>query len=154
MAMALTWIVVADSSRARILEIAPRGREIHEVEDFVNPPGRAQGRELQTDADGRYYAKGGAGQPAHAAGPRTDPVEHEIELFAKRLGEFIEKARVDQRFGKLTLVAPPKFLGLLREGLTKEARKLVHKEIPKDLSQLTPAAIHTYVKAAKSARSA
>jgi protein required for attachment to host cells len=150
--MAATWIVVADSSRARILEIPGREREVRELEDFVNPSGRLQARELQADADGRYYAKGGAGQPAHAAEPRTDPVQHEVELFAKRLGEFIEKGRVNQRFGNLCLIAPPKFLGLLRESLGKDARKLVSKEIAKDLSQLDAAAIRAYVGATRRGR--
>lgn len=91
--MGTNWIVVADSSRARILEIARRSREIREIEDLVNPAGRAHNRDLLADAYGRVHAKGGAGQPRHVTPPGTDPVEHEIELFAKRLGEHLLRRR-------------------------------------------------------------
>jgi len=129
-----TWIVVADSSRARIFEVPPSSREIHEVEDFVNPYGRAQARELQTDAHGRAYARSGGDQPTHAMDSRSDPVAHETELFAKRLCEVLDQARVQHRYETLCLVAGPKFLGLLRGNLSKEATKLVTREIDKDLS--------------------
>ena len=137
-----TWIVVADSSRARIFEVPPRSREIHEVEDFVNPYGRAQARELQTDANGRAYARSGGDQPTHAMDPRSDPVAHETELFAKRLCQVLDQARAQHRYETLCLVAAPKFLGLLRGNLSKEAAKLVTREIDKDLSADDAASIY------------
>jgi hypothetical protein len=81
--METTWIVVADSSRARILEIARRSREIREIEDLVNPAGRAHNRDLLVDAYGRVHAKGGAGQPGHVTPPGTEPVEHEVETVCE-----------------------------------------------------------------------
>jgi protein required for attachment to host cells len=142
-----TWVVVADASRARILEIPRRRRrELRELQDFVNPAARAHSRDLLADAHGRYYPKGGRGQPAHAAEPGTDPVGHEVELFAKRVADVLEKARIELRYGELCLIAPPQFLGLLRENLSKETLKLVRKEIPKDLSRLDAAEIRAYVR--------
>jgi protein required for attachment to host cells len=144
--MDTTWVVVADSSRARILEIPPRSREIHEIEDFVNPSGRAQSRELVTDAAGRSNLRAsGAGNPMHGVFPSGDPVQHETELFAKRLCEVLDQARMQHRYEELYLVAAPKFLGLLRNNLSKEASKLVTREIDKDLSADDPASIYQRV---------
>lgn len=141
-----TWVVVADSSRARILEIPPRGREIHEIEDFVNPHGRAQSRELVTDADGRNNLRASAaGNPRRGTFPSGDPVQHETELFAKRLCEVLDLARSQHRYEQLYLVAAPKFLGLLRSNLSKEAGRLVTQEIDKDLSADDPASIYQRV---------
>jgi protein required for attachment to host cells len=141
-----TWIVVADSSRARIFETPERGREIHEIEDFVNPSARGPDRDLQTGADGRFHTKYGTGKAGHTVAPKIDPGRHEAELFAKRVGEYVDKARAEVRYDKLCLVAPPGFLGLLRGNLGKESRKLMQKEFAKDLSQLAGPAILAYVK--------
>jgi protein required for attachment to host cells len=53
--MQTTWILVADSSRARIFEIEPSEQNFQEVEDFFNPQGRANGRELNTDSQAREH---------------------------------------------------------------------------------------------------
>jgi protein required for attachment to host cells len=122
-------------------------RQINEVLDLVNPAAREPGREMVTDADGRVFARGGRGQPSHAAVPRADPVTHETERFAKRVVEAIEKGRVEAHYDDLCLIAAPKFLGLLRANLGKEARKLVKREIDKDLSQKNAREILEYLRA-------
>lgn len=134
------WVVVADACRARIFETRALGRGLHEIEDLTNPAGRAHSGELLTDAGGRSYPSAGA-RHGNSVQPRTDPVEHEVELFAKRLTDRLEKARVEGRFEKLYVVAAPRFLGLLREKRSKDLGRLVEREIAKDMAQLEPAAI-------------
>jgi protein required for attachment to host cells len=145
MSMQTTWIVAADSSRARIFEMQGLQDPVREIEDFANPAGREQDRELSSDARGRYYGKG-EGQQAHTAEPHVDEVEHQTELFSKRVGEYLDQARVEHRYDKLCLIAFPKFLGLLRQNLSKEARRLVEDEVPKDISKLEARDIEDYVK--------
>ena len=55
--MATTWIVAADESRARVLQVARPERRLDEIENLLNPEGRLQHRELQSDAVGRYLEK-------------------------------------------------------------------------------------------------
>jgi protein required for attachment to host cells len=127
--MANTWIVAADSSRARVLQVAGRERLV-EIEDMLNPAGRMDNRELTTDAHPRLRGTSGPGSDRQ----EMTATEHETELFAKRLGEYLDKARNQHRYDELVLVAPPKFLGLIRKELGKEVEKLVADELPKDLS--------------------
>jgi protein required for attachment to host cells len=141
--MTITWIVAADASRARVLQVADREEKLVEVEDLVNPEGRMNDRELTSDAHPRFSGHGGLGKPGAAttSGPGSDrqeksAVEHQVELFARRIGDHLEKARTDHRYDRLCLVAPPRFLGALRKELSNEVRKLVAEELPKDLSWL------------------
>jgi protein required for attachment to host cells len=127
--MANTWIIAADSSRARVLQVAGRERLV-EVEDLLNPAGRMDNRELTSDAHPRLRGTSGPGSDRQ----ETSAAEHETELFAKRVGEYLDKARNQHRYDELVLVAPPKFLGLIRKELGKEVEKLVADELPKDLS--------------------
>ena len=60
--MATTWIIAADESRVRVLQVLDREQRLAEIEDLVNPAGRAQDRELQTDAEPRF--NGSQGGPA------------------------------------------------------------------------------------------
>ena len=53
-----TWIIAADSSRARIFEAIEPEQHLREIEDLANPEGRANNRELKSDAQGRYYGHG------------------------------------------------------------------------------------------------
>src|SRR5882724_13483547 len=86
--MATKWVIVADASRARIFETRALGRGLREIEDLVNPNGRARSSDLLSDAGGRTYSNTGA--RSGKTQPRSDPVEHEVEVFAKRLADRIE----------------------------------------------------------------
>jgi protein required for attachment to host cells len=150
--MPTTWIVSGDSSRARILQVTGRNR-LAEIQDFLNPKGRADDRELITDAHPRFSGHGGVGKPRSRStgGPASDrqetgAQEHEVELFAKQVDRFLYKARVERRFDRLFVLAPPKFLGLIRKNLDKEVEKTVRDEIDKDLSWFDAREIDRFLK--------
>jgi protein required for attachment to host cells len=130
--MATTWIVAADASRARILQVMDREHRLAEIDDLVSPGGRLNEREMTSDAEPRFRGTAGPGSDREATGA----VEHEVEVFAKKIGDYLDKARTSHRYDRLHLVAPPKFLGQLRKELGKEVGKLVAEELPKDLSWL------------------
>lgn len=143
--MQTTWILAADSSRARIFELHGAQDHLREIEDFVNPEGRASDTEINTDNLGRFATKG-HGVQAHTGEPNVGPVEHETALFSKRVSDFLDQARIAHRYDKLCLIAFPKFLGLMRQNLSKEVQKLVEDEVPKDISGLNEREIEDYVK--------
>jgi len=143
--MRTTWIVVGDAGRARIFEIPGARRPMREIRDFFHPEGRARNRELVTDGPGRYYGKGERSQ-GHTAPPGMSAVEHEEELFAVELAEYLDNARAQSRFQVLHVIAVPRLLGLLRRHLPEPTRKLIGKEIAKDLSRSDPQEIESYVR--------
>jgi protein required for attachment to host cells len=140
--MTTTWIVAADSSRARVLQVADPEKKLVEIEDLLNPEGRLQDREIASDALGRWSGPDRPGGNSMQGG--AGPAEHAAELFAKRLGEHLEKARTEHRYDRLCIMAPPKFLGALRKALGKEVQKLVAEEMPKDLSWLSAPELERY----------
>jgi protein required for attachment to host cells len=138
--MTTTWIVAADSSRAKVLQVADPKKEFVEIDALLNPEGRLSEREINTDAHGRFPGSPGGSTAEDDVGA----VEHHTELFAKRIGDYLEKARTDRRYESLVIVAPPKFLGALRRELGKEVQKLVAEELPKDLSSLNVRELERY----------
>jgi len=131
--MTTTWIIAADASRARILQVMDREGRLAEVEDFANPEGRAHDRDLLADGHPRFNGTRGPGSDRE----EMKATDHATELFVKQVSDYLDKARNAHRYDRLHLVAPPKFLGQLRKELGKEVQKLVSDVLPKDLSWLS-----------------
>lgn len=138
-----TWIVVADAGRARVLEM--QGKSLEEIEDFVNPAERNDNADLRTDSHGRFYGKGER-EEGHTAEPSVQPKEHEAELFADLIAQYLNDARNQNKYAKLQLIAAPEFLGLMRTKLDENVRSLVESELSKDLSKASLPQIEQYVK--------
>jgi len=138
--MELTWLLIANRSRARILEVRSLREEPVERATFVNPAGRAHERDLDSDAAGRFYGKGEREQ-GHSATASESLGEHETDRFVIDLRDFLERARNEQRFEKLWLVAAPAILGQFRNAFSKPLRQRVDLEVDKDLTTDTPGEI-------------
>lgn len=124
------WVVVADQGRARIFSLVSPRSEWQEVDDLVAPDSRLQDHELEADRRGHTTAGGGSG---HTMGKRHSLKEQDAIRFAEQLAERVTAGADDAAFGGLVLVAPPRFLGLLRDALPQRISKLVRHSLDKNL---------------------
>ena len=142
--MSSSWVIVADGSRARIFEVGSSSK-LHEIETLAHPESRQHEQELTSDLPGRAYDSSGEGR--HAMGSTVEPKQHEVETFAKQIADHLDKARTDNRLGKLVVIAAPGMLGELRKAFSAELSKLVLGEIDKDLTQHSVEDIQQHVAA-------
>ena len=138
------WVVVADSSKARILSAENTKSPLQEYQDFVHTASRLKEQELVSDGPGR--GSNGNGNH-HGVGNEKDAHQHEAEVFAREVCEHINKNCHGKDLRKLYLVAPPRFLGLMRKSLSKNACGILVKEIDKDLSSQSLPEISKYLAA-------
>ena len=110
-----------------------------EVEDLVHPEARLRPRQLVTDRPGRAFDNTGSGR--HAMGSAVDSREHECQRFARSVANRLETARQRHRFDRLVVVAEPRFLGHLRQGLSAATRSQVTAQLGKNLCSADPKAI-------------
>lgn len=143
--MNTTWILAADGTRARIFETFD-GKEVHELQDMLNPHGRDAERDINTDAQGRWTGGGQSRQAAHSYEPDVTPLKREEQRFSKRIGDFLDKASTEHRFDKLCVIAPPQFMGMLRENMGENAKKVIEEEIVKDISWFSEHDVEQYVR--------
>lgn len=130
--MKQTWIVVADNAHARVFTRAgPRGPLV-EYKDMVHPEAQLHDHEIVSDRQGRSFDRSKAGA-RHAMEPGTHPKDQAAEVFAREVVALLESGHNNGTLDALVLIAAPHFLGLLRKGLSDTARRLVVKEIHKDL---------------------
>ncbi len=139
-----TWIVVADNAKAIILEHESREAGYYQVNVFENPTARMHERELTSDLPGRTFDSKGMGR--HAKENPTSAKQHETVEFARRVSDFIDKARNKHLFDELDIVAAPSFLGIFRDQMSKETQKYVNREIAKDLVHFSPTEIESYLR--------
>ncbi|MDH4230082.1 MAG: host attachment protein [Nitrospirota bacterium] len=131
--MAVTWVLVADSSRARIFS-KKNGEPYAEVEGMIHPESRMHEQQLTSDLPGSD--SGGGGAERHAYAQRTPPKRHEAMVFSKQVVERLEAARSERCFRDLMVVAPPSFLGMLRDEFSGGLSSMVKREINKNLVQM------------------
>ena len=133
--MAVTWVLVADSSRARIF--SKNGREAYvEEAGFIHPESRLHEQQLTSDLPGRDSSR--IGRERHSVNSKVPPKRNEAITFSRQVTEHLESARTKGLFSKLAIVAPPAFLGMLREQFSSTLSALVSQEINKNLVQLQP----------------
>ena len=141
--MTYTWVVVADSTRARIFDADSASAGLSEVETLMHPEGRMHDRDITSDLPGRSFDS--LGHARHSMELPTDP-KHELAIeFARTIARHLDAARVKKDYEQLVIVAAPTFLGLLREQLNNTCRKLVAFELNKNLVQQTPEEIRSHL---------
>ncbi len=128
--MARSWILVAESSRARIYEAPLAKAPLETIAEFEHPEARAHEQDLITDAPGRRFATGGPKR--HSMGEPVSAKEEHALRFARELAAKLETARVADRYDHLFLAAAPKFLGLLRDELSGDTAAMVRGEYAKN----------------------
>ena len=128
-----TWVVVASAARARVFEVDGRREPLQEVLDLVNPEDRLQTQALKSDKPGRAFDH--MGGQRHAMGTAVDPKEQVAIRFAKLVVDRLDADRHQGRFDSLCVVAPPHFLGLLRDHMGNSLTRAVKGEVTNDLTQ-------------------
>ena len=137
-----TYIVVANAAHARIF--TRDALDLTEHDSLVHAEGRLHEGDLVTDRRGADVHES-ASTSVRSSGEEGAATQHENELFAKKIAQRLYSARVDNSMAKLIMVAPPKFLGLLREKLDNTTHKLVIHTLAKDLSKASLADIQNAV---------
>ena len=144
----LTWILVADSARARIFEWSEPSAPLTEITDLTNPQGRLKEQALSSDRPGVASSAHGSnsGHPMQASHSGHDKSE---SVFAGQIDATLVAALDAGRYKQLMLFAAPHFLGSLRSQLTPRVAKTVVESNPLDLTREDVSAIKSRLTALK-----
>ena len=131
----ITWVLIADGSRARLFVNEGVGKGLKPVlgQQFIGT--KLPSRDIATDRPGRAFDSAGEGR--HAMEPPTDPHRHEKQAFAHELADVLEDRRKRSTFDRLVVVAPPEALGDLRSEFSDQLRRLVTAELNNDLTKIS-----------------
>lgn len=120
---AVHWVLVADAGRAQLFAADLLVTQLIALEGHVHPESRLPARELV--AGDRGATRDHATQNRSRFERHTDPHSAVVDEFARELAGVLRQGRLDNRYERLVLVAPPAFLGSLRGHLDGETHKHV-----------------------------
>lgn len=129
--MNAAWVVVADTSRARIFSVENAFSPLVEIRTLNHPEARLHSGDLVTDKPGRDR---NGGPRSHDMGDSDEAKHDEAVRFASEVCAMLESGRAKGRFNKLHVIAAPSFLGLLRKQQPQPLQKMVATEISKNLT--------------------
>lgn len=125
-----TWIVVANSSEAKIYKLV-QFPKIEELDALIHPKSRLQNHDIVESKGGTNFDSVGGGR--HSYEPKTDPQHAENEKFAKIISSYLADAHEKGAFSRLYIMASPAFLGLLRKQLNPKTQQTIVHELAKDI---------------------
>jgi protein required for attachment to host cells len=141
--MADVWVLVADSSEARIYSGRHLRSPLTLVDTMTHAISRAHPRDLVSDAPGRVHDRMGPGRHAIDAGRQMKLEER--GRFAREIAGRLAEAHRLKKFDKLVVMAGPAFLGNLRECFSKQLAETIVAEVPKDLIAQDVTAIQAHL---------
>jgi protein required for attachment to host cells len=141
--MRKVWIVVAQRSDARFYSLAS-GYRIDLIHQMHHPEGRLRDHDIVSDRQGRSV--GTDGVQRHGLSTTVGPSEQISFEFSKKIASYLDKARNQQRYDSLILIAGTKLLGLLARDLTVATSRLVIRRIGKNLGGLNDREISAYLR--------
>lgn len=127
-----TWVVVANSTEARIFKLV-KFPKIEEIDSFIHPEGHMHNQDLVSSRPGRTFQSMGTARSAYE--PKTSPKQNEIDKFARSLGEHLSSTHHRGEFSRLYVFAEASFLGLLRQHIDAKTKDCIIVETTKDLTK-------------------
>ncbi len=113
-----TWVIVADESAATVYSRTSRRGPLTELFSLTNEVGRKKTGDLISDRGGRSFDSFGQGRHTMAK-EKTSPKKRAAIAFAKKLANRASKAIHDGTCDEIALISAPRFLGVLRDALTR-----------------------------------
>ncbi|HEY6881679.1 MAG TPA: host attachment protein [Polyangiales bacterium] len=130
-AMAVTRVLVAHDAGARWFDNRGPGKGLILRGQVAFEDGRRHHGELEADRPGSSAGRAGAGR--HSYAPSRDAKDQACAHFAKELAADLARDFHAGDFTRLVLVAPPRFLGVLKSALAPQLARALLATVAKDL---------------------
>jgi len=137
-----TGILACSATDARFWRATARFGPWSLIDSMHHPAGAAREQDIAADRPGRAFDSFGKGR--HAMSAAESGREHEIRRFAKDVAELVNSKIASGDLAHLVLIAPPRFLGYLRQDLSDMASRAVRVAAPKNLTHLEADEIKRY----------
>ena len=131
--MAITWILVANASLARLYEHLGPKKGLKLIKELEHPESRMKNAELSSDKAGSFQVSSDSGRGSREQ--QTPPKLNAARNFAHALAKELYLGRSRNEFGRAILVAPPAFMGMLNATLDAPTAHMVSGRLEKDYTK-------------------
>jgi len=121
----ITWVLVANKSGAALFDYQS-SKKVKLIKMFDHPLGSCREQDLNSDRPGKLRGQ--------TIVREDDSKEHEDENFANHLSHYLNNSRNENQFNEFVLIAGPGFGGVIKSKFNKDLRKLLTKNVSKEIS--------------------
>ncbi len=129
------WVLVANSSEAKLYGVKFLGSDLNLIQEFSHPEGRNKVGDIMTDKSGHYRTQSGSGGGSFAL--HSAPLQVELSRFAQTLLNKLDQGLASHDFKKAVVIAPPHFLGELKKDCHPKLKEQVLHFVDKDYTKIT-----------------
>ena len=143
------WILVADSYQAHLYSVPSvialsnygeansldgehKHPELEPFESFIHVESKDMDSEISSDKFGNNRHAGNNSSSGGSFIDENSPKEHEKQVFAKQVAEFLNSKKIDGQYNDLIIAVPSKFMGILKDSLSADSLRCIIKEIDKN----------------------
>lgn len=126
--MIKNWVLIANTSKAKIFEITKNNQHLKLIIKLENPKAKMKNTELECDRPG--VTRGPSGRTALRAKKGTH--DHEMEVFSKQILDEINKGKNENQFDRIIMIIEPRFEAHLKNHLKDHVKKCIFHTIPKN----------------------
>ena len=146
-----SWILTANSGCAYVYSQKTPAASLEPLAQMFNADASSVTADTESDKLGQHAASSsnhGVGAPTQPSGyePHQTPAQHHVELFARRIADFLKKGYNANSFQRIYLFASPEFLGVLRKLLDSNLSSLIVHQADKDFTNLGPHELRGLIK--------
>jgi protein required for attachment to host cells len=134
----ITWILIVDGTRARVVEHAGPGKGLATIDGLDWSIPALQAQDIDTDGYGR-------GPTGGAMSSDNDPAKHREAEFVRSVAATMHEKALANAFERLVIAAAPISLGNLRKALSEHVKKRVVAELDKDLTNVPTAQLNRHL---------
>jgi protein required for attachment to host cells len=139
-----TLVAVFDAAHVRFFEYKAAHGKLVSILDDVKSGLDHDRRDIEADRPGRGFASAGGGT-RHALESEHDPRKLEKHDFVRAIAQSIESALESHAFGRLVIVAPQRAVGEFRAVASDRVKKVLWREVPKELANLSDSELEKHV---------
>jgi protein required for attachment to host cells len=130
-----TWVVVADSSVARLFLFDEGDHKLIAIDTLVHPASTLMNQEIDTDRPGRVR-KGRNDPRVFAMSTQVSPHREQMRQFAHTLARKLKHEFDRNHYDRLVLIAPPRFMGLLNQLIDTRIPERIITRVQRDLARI------------------
>lgn len=131
----ITWIVISDATKAKLLINDGPQKGVSPIFDHDFLGLNLLTQDIISDKQGRKYDCSLSGSNIREL--KSDPHSKNKKKFSKKVSEILKHGFLNKFYDNLVLVAPAKTLGNIRGELPEELKEKIILEIRKDLTHLS-----------------
>lgn len=137
-----TWILTADTAKAKIFEWIPEHKNLKEIISLDDRDARKHERDLKADRPG--HGQGFASKVRYAVEDPASFKQQASDAFLKKLASFISETKTQLKYDAMVVISPDEVYCSIRDNLSPEGQDKITRHHAKNLTNMPASDLSEY----------